>query len=159
MTQVVQARSLYERDILLWAEETAAKLRARDFGSLDLENLIDEVESLGISQRKELLSRLTTLLEHLLKRMYVLLPIDYNGWERTIRNQRKELKLLLYQVPSLKTRWDETFGAAWKFALLEVRAEVKQEYQSSNFPNNWQYRSDIETILNTGFWETVTPSP
>ena len=46
--------SLYEQDFLLWSEETAAKLRARDFENLDLENLIEEVESLGRSDRKEL---------------------------------------------------------------------------------------------------------
>lgn len=49
--------SLYEQDILLWVEDTVAKLKARDFDSLDLENLIEEVESLGISQRKEQIGR------------------------------------------------------------------------------------------------------
>ena len=51
MTQVVN--SLYEQDILLWVEETVAKLRAHDFENLDLDNLIEEVESLGISQKKD----------------------------------------------------------------------------------------------------------
>ena len=79
MTQIANQLSLYERDILLWAEETVYKLKARDFDGLELENLIEEIESLGISQKKELLSRLTTLLEHLLKRLYVNLPDDRNG--------------------------------------------------------------------------------
>ena len=60
MTQVVN--SLYEQDILLWVEETVAKLRPHDFENLDLDNLIEEVESLGISQKKELISRLITLI-------------------------------------------------------------------------------------------------
>ena len=80
--------SLYEQDILLWVEDTVNKLKNHDFKNLDIDNLIEEVESLGISQKKELISRLMVLLEHLLKRLYVDLPYDYNGWERTIRNQR-----------------------------------------------------------------------
>ncbi|WP_282560913.1 DUF29 family protein [Trichothermofontia sichuanensis] len=45
-------QSLYEQDILLWAEDTVAKLKARDFEHLDLEHLIEEVKALGISQRE-----------------------------------------------------------------------------------------------------------
>ena len=81
-------KSLYEKDILLWVEETVSQLKAKNFEHLDLEHLIEEVEALGISQKRELLSRLVVLLEHLLKRLYVDLPYDYNGWEKTIRTQR-----------------------------------------------------------------------
>ena len=73
-------KSLYEKDILLWVEETVNQLKAKNFEQLDLEHLIEEVEALGISQKRELLSRLVVLLEHLLKRLYVDLPYDYNGW-------------------------------------------------------------------------------
>lgn len=145
----IRARSLYEQDILLWVEDTVAKLKAGDFQNLDLINLIEEVESLGLSQKKELLSRLVTLLEHILKRMYVDIPNDYNGWERTIRNQRVELELLLKQVPSLKNRWDDSFVEAWRVALKTVR----KEYRQINFPNRWQYPQDIETMLDRDFWE------
>ncbi|MBD2151262.1 DUF29 domain-containing protein [Pseudanabaena sp. FACHB-1277] len=147
----IRARSLYEQDILLWVEDTVAKLKAGDFQNLDLINLIEEVESLGLSQKKELLSRLVTLLEHILKRMYVDIPNDYNGWERTIRNQRVELELLLKQVPSLKNRWDDSFVEAWRVALKTVR----KEYRQINFPNRWQYPQDIETMLDRDFWEDV----
>ena len=107
--------SLYEQDILLWVEDTVNKLKSRDFKNLDIDNLIEEVESLGISQKKELISRLMVLLEHLLKRLYVDLSYDYNAWERTIRNQRNALELLLRDAPSLKTRWDDslTDGHKW----------------------------------------------
>ncbi|UZQ56163.1 DUF29 domain-containing protein [Trichothermofontia sichuanensis B231] len=77
--------SLYETDILLWVEDTVTKLRARDFEHLDWENLIEEVEAWGISQRKGLLSCLMRLLEHLRKRLYVPSESDCKGWERTIR--------------------------------------------------------------------------
>jgi hypothetical protein len=141
--------SLYDRDILLWVEDTITKLKSRDFEHLDIENLIEEVESLGISQRNELSSRLLVLLEHLLKRLYVPLSDDYRGWERTIRNQRNALEILLKQAPSLKTRWDDSFIDAWKTALKTVR----KEYRQVTFPDQWQFPSDIQTMLDSDFWE------
>ena len=142
-------RSLYDQDILLWVEETVAKLKAKDFESLDLDNLIEEVESLGISQKKELINRLIVLLEHLLKRLYVDLPYDYNGWERTIRTQRNNLQVLIKQVPSLKSRWESSFIDAWEIALKTVR----EEYSQINFPDRWPFSQELEAMLNNRFWE------
>jgi hypothetical protein len=141
--------SLYEQDILLWVEDTVNKLKNGDFKNLDIDNLIEEVESLGISQKKELISRLMVLLEHLLKRLYVDLPDDYNGWERTIRNQRNALELLLREAPSLKTRWDDSFIVAWEIAFKTVR----KEYRQVSFPDHCPYSQSVETTLNEDFWE------
>ncbi|MFQ4136755.1 DUF29 domain-containing protein [Nodosilinea sp. PGN35] len=148
MSQTQSLNSLYERDILLWSEDTVAKLKARDFDHLDIEHLIEEVESLGISQRKELISRLIVLLEHLLKRLYVNLPDDYNGWERTIRTQQGELEILLDAVPSLTSRWDFSFDKAWQIAPKNVR----KEYTHFTFPLEWKYDRSIEPMLNRDFW-------
>ena len=83
MTQVITHKSLdtslYEADFLLWTEATVAKLKARDFDHIDLENLIEEIESLGRSEKKEVRNRLKTLLEHLIKRIYVDMPQEFNG--------------------------------------------------------------------------------
>jgi hypothetical protein len=141
--------TLYEKDILLWVEDTVGKLKKHDFENLDIKNLIEEVESLGISQKKELISRLMVLLEHLLKRLYVDSLYDYNGWERTIRNQRAEIDLLISQVPSLQSRWEISFNDAWKRALLKV----KKEYQKVYFPEECPFEQTIETILNEDIWE------
>lgn len=143
--------SLYEQDFLLWLEETAAKLRAGDFAQIDLENLIEEVESLGRSQRRELSSRLICLLEHLLKRLYVNLPQDYRGWEQTIRHQRLEITLLLQDSPSLKTLWIERFESAWDTALKTVR----QDYPDVTFPDRWPHGTTVETLLQQNFWHNT----
>ena len=147
--EIDKGQSLYEQDILLWVEDTVTKLKAGDFASVDIVNLIEEVESLGISQKHQLYSRLLVLLEHLLKRLYVPLSDDYRGWERTIRNQRNALEYLLKQAPSLKTRWDDSFTEAWQVALRTVR----KEYRQVNFPDRWSYPADIETMLDRDFWE------
>ncbi|OIP77765.1 MAG: hypothetical protein AUK48_03375 [Oscillatoriales cyanobacterium CG2_30_44_21] len=149
MTQTVTRKSLYESDYLLWTQEVVSKLKARDFDNVDLENLIEEIEDLGHSKKDELKSRLNTLLEHLLKRIYVDMPQDFNSWQRTIREQRKHLDWLLDANPSLKTVWNDTFDIAWRYALRDVR----EDYPHYQFPDTWQFGRDIETILNTVFWE------
>lgn len=117
MTSIVNQKSLYDCDFLLWTEETAGQLKVKDFENLDLENLIEEIEALGRSEKRELKSRLLVLLEHLLKRLYILMPYEYNGWERTIREQRIQIELLLDDSPSLKNQWDESCHLAWSLAL------------------------------------------
>lgn len=144
-----EALSLYEEDILLWVEDTVAKLKARDFQNLDVENLIEEVESVGISQRRELFSRLTRLLEHLLKRIYIKSDQDYRGWEKTIRHQRVELKKLLETAPSLKKLWQDSLIEAWKMSL----ESVKEDYPEVNFPDRFPYETDVESLLYKKYWE------
>lgn len=165
MTQSLEKVSLYDRDFLLWTENTVAKLRSlqrcrttlvqdssvilSDFQELDLEHLIEEIEALGISQKKELLSRLTTLLEHILKRSYIPMPLEYNGWERTIREQRRGIRVLLDQMPSLRNFWDGFFDKAWNFAIKDLQVE----YPQIQFPKEWQFAKDIETMLDRTFWD------
>jgi hypothetical protein len=151
MTQAITCKSLYETDFLLWTEETVAKLKAKDFDHVDLENLIEEIESLGKSDKKEIKSRLTTLIAHLLKRIYVNMPQEFNGWERTIRNQRTELELALMDSPSLKTIWNDAFDIAFRLALRDVRDEY--EKKGYHIPEQWQFSRDIEVMLGVKFWD------
>lgn len=149
MTQAITRKSLYESDFLLWTQDTIAKLKARDFDHVDFENLIEEVEALGRSEKKELASRLETLLAHLLKRIYIDIPQEFNGWERTIREQRRRLTQALRKTPSLKSVWDELLDDAWELAIDTVR----DDYSQYQFPNTWQFGRDIDTMLNVNFWE------
>jgi hypothetical protein len=152
MTQAIAPpKSLYESDFLLWTRETVASLRSRDFEHLDVENLIEEIECLGNSYRDELESRLETLLAHCLKRLYVNMPYCFNGWENTIREQRRRIEIRLRKTPSLKTFWDEAFDDAWFLALGSVRDRYgRKGYQ---FPDTWQFSRDIDAMLNVDFWE------
>lgn len=151
MTQTVIKKSLYEADYLLWTEETIAKLKARNFECVDIENLIEEIESLGRSEKREIKSRLKTLLEHLLKRIYIDMPDCFNGWENTIEEQREEIMEELMASPSLKRFWDELFDLSWQGALRKVRKEYQPK--GFRFPNTWQFNRDIDSILNIDFWQ------
>jgi hypothetical protein len=150
MTQTITSKkSLYELDLNLWLENAIAQLKAGKLQDLDIENLIEELEGLVGRDRRELKNRLRTLLEHLLKRMYVDMPQEFNGWERTIREQRHQIESIIEQSPSLKNIWDRTFVGSWRYALQDIRAD----YTQSQFPDTWQFDNSIDTILTVDFWE------
>ncbi len=145
--------SLYERDLNLWLEQAIAQLKAGDFQNLDVVNLVEELEGLAGRDRRELENRLTTLLEHLLKRLYVKSEYDYAGWVRTINRTRVEISKILRQSPSLKNYADspELFANAFGDALKLVSSDP--DYQSVPFPDTWQFSRDIDSLLNSDFWQ------
>ena len=149
MTQAITKLSLYDRDQHLWLEEAIAKLRVKDFQSLDLVHLIEELEIVAGRDRAEIESRLGVLLAHLLKRLYVQSDYDYRGWEITIREQRRHLKIALQQSPSLKRFFVEAFDRAWQDALMDVR----EDYPQVAFPDQWQFSQDVDILLTQKFWE------
>lgn len=62
--------TLYESDFNLWLEKMATCLKERQLDQLDYENLIEEIESMGRSEKDALESNLKVLLMHLLKWQY-----------------------------------------------------------------------------------------
>ena len=63
----MKTTSLYEQDIHAWTRRTAELLRQQRFQELDIEHLVEELETMGRRDRQELISRLKILLGHLLK--------------------------------------------------------------------------------------------
>jgi uncharacterized protein DUF29 len=93
--------SLYETDFYAWTQEQARLLREGRWDDLDLDNLIDEVESVGGSEKREIRNRLAALLGHLLKWKY---QPGHRGtsWTGTIFEQRRQLADILGTSPSLR---------------------------------------------------------
>ena len=90
----------YDQDVLEWAVEQARLLRAGRFDQLDIDRIADEIEDVGKSEKRELASRLAVLLAHLLKRQHR--PARRGAsWERTMREQRKQVLRKLKETPSL----------------------------------------------------------
>ncbi|MDB9457076.1 DUF29 domain-containing protein [Dolichospermum circinale CS-1225] len=150
-TSVKSVQNLYEQDFSLWIEDTINKLKTRDHDNLDWENLIEEVESLGKSQRKAVRSFLVRLLEHLLKRCYVPMSDCYRGWEIEIRNFRQRLQIELEDSPSLKTFLREIFAKSYEMAL----ENVKDSYPDVYFSNLCPFPNDVDAILTNKFWEEL----
>ncbi|BBH39485.1 hypothetical protein myaer102_20170 [Microcystis viridis NIES-102] len=146
---LAKVKNLYDQDFALWIEKTVKQLKSGDLSQVDLENLIEEVESLGKSQRKAVDNFLTRLLEHLLKRCYVVLPDCYRGWEIEIRNFRKELKKEFKYSPSLKRFMIEILEECYREAL----EAMKEDYPDSNFPDVCPFAEDIDGLLNHKFWQ------
>ena len=113
---------LYREDYAAWARETAARLRARDFDGLDTESAAEELEALAGKDERELLRRLTILIQHLLKWEY---QPEYRSksWLATIRVQRKDIGKLLRDSPSLRRRiapnLEELFAEGREEAIFE----------------------------------------
>jgi hypothetical protein len=81
----------YEQDFYAWTQEQAAALRDRQWDTLDLANLAEEIESLGRSERYAIESHLQNLLTHLLKWRYDPATEPRRGWRITIRNARLDI--------------------------------------------------------------------
>src|SRR5271168_5304601 len=82
--------TLYDTDFYAWANEQAALLRAGRLSEADIQNIAEEIESMGRSEKRELVSRLAVLFQHLLKWRYQ--PgFRGNSWRLTIEDQRQEV--------------------------------------------------------------------
>lgn len=111
------AAGLYEADYYAWVHEQLAALRRGDFGRLDVAHLIEEVESLGRSEERELESRLAQLLAHLLKWQHQ--PSRRSAsWTATIREQRRRVERLFRRMPSLRAKVGEFLQDGYEDARL-----------------------------------------
>ncbi len=98
----------YDTDLLLWSERQAALLRRAAAGDrvndqVDWENVAEEIESLGKSDRRELTNRIRTILTHLIKLQTSPATEPRPGWHETIIEQRAEIRTLLEDSPSLRS--------------------------------------------------------
>lgn len=104
--------NLYETDFYAWTVEQSQLLKAGAWQQLDISNLVEEIESLGKQQRQELRNRLRVLLGHLLK--WEFQPAKRSkSWRISIREQRREITLLLKENPSLKPYLNEAIVAGY----------------------------------------------
>lgn len=121
---------LYDRDFYLWIQTTTQLLKERRWENIDWENLIEEIESMGRSERKELKNRLIVTIEHLLKLMYLQAEKTYNarGWRSTIVEQRRQINLSLEDSPSLQSLLKDIFLNCYHIA----REDTLRKYQLSS---------------------------
>jgi Domain of unknown function DUF29 len=100
---------LYDRDFVLWTEQQAAALR-RAKGTnlpLDWENLAEEIESLGKSDRRELASQIARILRHLVKLAASPAREPRDGWRETVTDARAAIELVLDDSPSLRNEVEQ----------------------------------------------------
>ncbi|HAG84761.1 MAG TPA: DUF29 domain-containing protein [Cyanobacteria bacterium UBA12227] len=112
----------YETDYHQWIKETVNQLRERNFDQIDWENLIEELESMGKSDKRAILSLLTRLLEHLLKLSYWDAEKDHSGnhWAAEIVNFRAQIQHRLEDSPSLRSELEAMYAKAYPVAVKSV---------------------------------------
>ena len=97
-------KQLHEQDFNLWIEETIKTIRNKDAKNMDWENLLEEIEDMGASQKRALDSYMQPLIEHILKLTYWHSERERNerGWRSEVVNFRNRINHLLKKNPSLK---------------------------------------------------------
>ena len=137
----------YETDVIAWANEQAAFIRAGRLDMLDLEHIADEIEDVGKSERRELKSRIAVLLAHLLKWQFQV-GFQSNSWCRAIKEQRRGISGCLKETPSLKSDlgqpdwWDLVWSDAVSIAVKETGLDCFPEFCPWSF----------DQIIHADFW-------
>lgn len=140
-------RSLHDRDFYAWSIEQAALLREGRIAEANLAAIAEEIESMGKTEKRELVSRLTVLLLHLLK--WERQPQGReNSWRLSIANARDEIADLLGDNPSLTAVIDEVTASAYRYARR--KAAIETDMGEEAFPPQcpWSFAEAVDA----GFW-------
>lgn len=133
-------------DFILWVERQCAFLQNKQFDQLDLDTLIRELDAMGANERRELKSRLETLMMNLLKCQFQPEPKS-RAWLGAVREQRSEIERILEQSPSLDALIAEYADHVYKAAFERAGAETG--IPRAAFPQTNPYTK--EQLLDTEF--------
>jgi predicted DNA-binding ribbon-helix-helix protein len=137
----------YDQDVYGWATHTAELLRSNKMDEVDFENIIEEIESLGRSEKNGLTSSLRLIISHLLKWQYQ--PERRTpSWKGTISTHRMQAEFYLEDNPSLKSKIDDILVKAYKRAVIEAANDTLME--DSVFPKECPY--SFEEITSNEFY-------
>ncbi|QBQ56454.1 DUF29 domain-containing protein [Nitrosococcus wardiae] len=138
------------QDYYAWTQETIEKLRQGKFSEVNMEDLIEELEEMGGSERNELENRLTVLLMHLLKWKY---QPNYRGrsWQLILKEQRLKIKIRLKKSLSLKPRLSELGEDAYLVAVVAAAREtgLEEDVFPATFEEtgwSWEQVQDMEYL-------------
>jgi len=137
------SKNLYEEDFYGWTQHQANILRSRNIKDLDFDNLIEEIESMGKSEKRELESRLEVLLMHLLKWQFQ--PEKRSvSWELTIEEQRRRITIHMIENPSLKSKISDMLSISYEMAIFKAIKETKMH--RSVFPKQcpWTFEQVMD---------------
>jgi hypothetical protein len=137
--KIEPADDLYERDGYAWAEREAALLRERRFADIDLTNIIEEIETVGRSERRAIVSSYRLIQMHLLKWQFQ--PERRSrSWRNTINRERGTLEIDEARNPSLAARSDEQITEAYRIARKDAADETGLPL--SAFPETCPYTAE-----------------
>ena len=113
----------YESDFYGWTKQQANLLKNRKIAEIDWDNLAEEIEDLGRSEKRQLESRLEILIMHLLKWQFQ--PnMPSRSWQLTIKEQRLRLEKLLRENPSFKSSLADVRVKIYPLAVISAEKET-----------------------------------
>lgn len=136
----------YDEDFVLWLDFQADLLRQGRIHELDLENLAEEIEDIGRSERRAVRSALSIILIHLLK-YQVQLSRRSRSWVDTLLEHRGRLAEEFRTSRSLKLYAESELAAVYR--LARKRAAVQTRLPLSDFPETCPYT--LTQILDEDF--------
>lgn len=139
--------SLHETDFYAWTQQQLTLLRSGKTDQLDYPSLIEEIEGMGASERRVLISRLAVLMGHLLKWQFQP-SLRGRSWQLTIKEQRRQLERHLRDNPSLHARMAEFVPDAYMDAVL--LAERETGLDEAVFPPTCPYTE--QELVDTDFY-------
>ena len=155
----MQSNSLYNQDFNLWIETTIKQIRDRQFNQVDWEHLLEEIETMGKSEKRSFVSNLMVLLAHLLK-----LKVQFDApefmkasWYGSIDEHRTRVKNDLLDNPSFRNYLAEEFLVQ---AYKDARKLAIKEGQRANYgvrkPEEREYPIDclfsLKEILDDDYY-------
>lgn len=133
----------YEQDFYGWTQEQADLLRAGRLTDLDIDNLIEEIETMGRSEKRALQSRLTVLLIHLLKWHY---QPERRGrsWLLTIEVQRLKFDDVIKDNPGLKPQLTDILKSAYRLARVDASKETNLDTNTFPIQCPWTFEQILD---------------
>jgi len=125
-----QREAGYDTDFYQWTSEQVELLRAGRFDLIDADNIAEEIEGLGKSDRRGIESQLARLVEHLLKFQVSRDMLPRAGWRNTAVNARNEIDLTLDDSPSLRRRLPEFYERQQLRGYQQALAGLSEEDRS-----------------------------
>lgn len=124
-------QELHESDFNLWVEEIKTKIQRRDIEDMDWDNLLDEIDDMGASQKRALDSYMQRLIEHILKLKYWESERDRcrQGWMAEVANFRGRINRILKKNPSLKNYIANEYDDIYQDAITTIKFQF-------NLPDN-----------------------
>jgi hypothetical protein len=119
----VIAKTLYGSDFAEWSAQTVELLRQRRFDEIDIENVAEEIRSLGDSQFQGARTQLRRMLMHLIKQK-IQPERDGAGWRASIVNAQLEILDAIDSSPSLRRRLIDRLDQTYRQAIKSARYET-----------------------------------
>jgi hypothetical protein len=120
-----QLKQLYHQDLNLWRQEIIIAIQSRKLEAMDWNNLVEEINDMGASEKRALRSYTKRLIEHILKLKYWDNQREYNqrSWKKEVVNFREEMKSILDESPSLNNYLQQNYLDWYQKSVKAMRQE------------------------------------